>query len=141
MTIHIGRTFAVAVIVVLLIAAAAAVGYKVGGDRKDEAGAGAVKAAEARAFERGRAKGDAEGRQVWADMENSQEEADDDVIKYLGYDRSDWKKNHWYLIGVTTRGGDGDPKYVSVFDRKLMSPGLDYSLCGEDNSSICYVEQ
>jgi hypothetical protein len=124
---------------VLLVAGGAAVGYKLGGDRQDVAGA--VKAAETRAFERGRAQGDSEGRDAWVKQENSQESADSDVIRYLGYDRSDWKKNAWYLVGVTTRGGYGEPKYVSVFDRKLVSPGLDYSLCGADNSSLCWMEQ
>jgi hypothetical protein len=43
---------------------------------------------------------------------------------------------------VTTRGGfdKNDPKYVSVYDRTPMAPGLEYSLCGSDNSEICYRE-
>jgi hypothetical protein len=144
MTIHIGKRFGVAVLVVLLVAAAGAVGYKLGGDSKDVAGAvqdakTQAKAAETQAFERGRAQGDSEGRKALVDQGNSQPEADSEVIKYLGYDRTDWKKNRWYAVAVTTRGGEGpDPKYVSVYDRTLMAPGLEYSLCGSDNSEICY---
>jgi hypothetical protein len=140
MTIHIGKRFLSVVLVVLIVGAAGAVGYKVGADSKDVAGA--VRAAEARGFDRGRAQGDSEGRKAIVDQDNSQEQADSDVIKYLGYERTDWKKNAWYIVGITTRGGVGpDPKYVSVYDRKLMAPGLDYSLCGSDNSEICFTEQ
>jgi hypothetical protein len=146
MTIRIGKSFAIGVLVVLLVAGAAGAGYKVGSDRQDVARAvrttqGRAKAAEARAFERGRAQGDSEGRGALVKKFNSQESVDSDVIKYLGYDRTDWKKNGWYLVGVTTRGGGSDPKYVSVFDRKLMSPGLEYSVCGDDHSSLCWREE
>jgi hypothetical protein len=98
-----------------------------------------ARAAESQAFERGRAQGDSEGRKTIVDQDNSQLEADSNVIKYLGYDRTDWTKNRWYAVAVSTRGGEGpDPKYVSVYDRTLMAPGLEYSLCGSDNSELCY---
>ena len=137
MTIHIGKRFMVVVLGLVLIAAAAAVGYKLGRDSKDVEGA--VTAAESLAFERGRAQGDSEGRKAIVDQYSSQEQIDSDVIEYLGYARTDWKKDHWYIVGVTTRGGGHDPKYVSVYDRKLMAPGLNYSLCGNDNSELCYA--
>jgi hypothetical protein len=75
------------------------------------------------------------------DEESSQAAVDREVIEYLGYERTDWEDGRWYIMGIAKRGGLGDPRYVAVFDRQLMAPGLSYSLCGEDGSSICYVEE
>ena len=149
MTIHIGKRFLVALVGVLLVVAAGAVGYKLGADSKNDdvkAAKAAVKTAEDTAYDRGfaqgRQKGDQEGRTAIVAQDNSQEQAEADVIKYLGYSSADWKKEHWYIVAVTTRGGfdKNDPKYVSVYDRKPMAPGLEYSLCGSDNSELCYRE-
>ena len=123
MTITIGKRFLLAVLVLLLIAGAGAGGYQLGRDSKDVGGA--VKRAKTAAFERGRAQGDQEGRgAIVRELRgNRQQDADSDVIEYLGYDRTDWKDDSWYLVHMIKRVGTNDAKIVSVNDRKLMLRG------------------
>jgi hypothetical protein len=98
-----------------------------------------VRGAEARGVERGKAVGAQQARSDIAKEQeaNAASQARSDTIEYLGYD--DWKDDRWYAVHmIKRRGGDYAAAITSINDRQLMSPGLDYSLCGDDAGSICY---
>jgi hypothetical protein len=75
----------------------------------------AVKRAQAQAFERGRAKGDQEGRQALVEQFRSRAEINSQIIEYLGYDA--WKGGAWYVVHVIRRLGESEHPIYSVNDR------------------------
>src|SRR3954462_5245066 len=137
MTLPVGNRSVFAVLIPLLLAGAGAAGYKLGADSKDVAGA--VKVAESRAFERGRAQGDQEGRKALVDQDNSPEQIRSNTIDWLGYD--DWKEG-WYVVHMFkhTSLQNERVRVFSINERQKMDGGLSYSLCGKSNDSICYTQ-
>ena len=135
MTITINPRSILLVLVGLLVLAGVAFGaYSYGRSTRDEA------AARARGFRQGEARGQREALQdaVKQQDQDAPSEARSRQVDYLGF--FDWKDDAWYAVHVIKRTGDLNVRIASVNDRQLMSPGLTYSLCGDDKGSICWSQ-